>query len=349
MNLTTPPSSPSVVTAVVGAGGWGRNHVRNFATMAGSKLKYVCDLNPATQNLVAQYPDVTATTDLRVILDDKSVQAAIVATNAPTHFEVARQLLEAGKDVLVEKPLTLGSESALKLCELAEANKRVLMVGHLLLFHPAVETLKNLIDQGELGEILYVVSQRLNLGVVRKDENAWWSLAPHDVSIANYLLGEEPTAVTATGGVFLQRERGIEDVVFATLHYGDEASSKLAHVHVSWLDPHKIRRLTVVGSKKMAVFDDGSSDQKLTLYDKGAVPPPAAVSYEEGVRVRTGDIVIPALRMTEPLQRECAAFLRAVETREAPLANGRAGLAVVRVLEAGTKSIQLQGKRVETV
>src|SRR5262249_46461744 len=157
-------------------------------------------------------------------------------------------------------------------------------------------------------------AQRLNLGVVRRDENAWWSLAPHDIAVANYLLGEQPDSVTANGGTFLQKQKNVHDVVFATLHY---PAGRLAHIHVSWLDPHKTRRLTVVGSKKMAVFDDGSADQKLTLFDKG-VEPPQSVSYEEGVRVRTGDIRIPALRMQEPLRRECEAFLRSVQTRRPP-------------------------------
>ncbi len=200
-----------------------------------------------------------------------------------------------------------------------------------------MRALRALIEAGELGEVHYLVCRRLNLGVVRQDENAWWSLAPHDLSIARYLLDADPTAVACHGGTFLQTEAGVEDVVFGTVRF---AGGRLAHVHVSWLDPHKVRSLTVVGSKKMAVFDDTSPDQKLAIYDKGAIAPPAAVSYADGVRVRTGDIRIPAIRMAEPLRQECEAFIEAVRSRVPPLADGRSGLAVVRALEAGARSLE---------
>ncbi|MEM9073183.1 MAG: Gfo/Idh/MocA family oxidoreductase [Myxococcota bacterium] len=325
--------------AVVGAGGWGKNHVRNFASLG--TLRVVCDkaADVRTRHEGA-HPGVRVVEQIADALDD--FDAAVVATHAPSHAEVALSLLEAGKDVLVEKPLALSSEDAERLCTVAEREGRILMVGHLLLFHPVVQTLKALIDAGELGDILYVVARRLNLGVVRRDENAWWSLAPHDLSIAGYLLGTEPRSVSATGGVFLQTDANVEDVVFATVRYSE---GRLAHVHVSWLDPHKTRMLTVVGSKKMAVFDDTSPDQKLQVFDKG-VEPPQALSYADGVRLRTGDIRIPAIRMAEPLRRECEAFLRAVETREVPMADGRSGLAVVRALEAGARSLRERGREV---
>ncbi len=191
--------------------------------------------------------------------------------------------------------------------------------------------------------MLYVTTHRLNLGVVRRDENAWWSLAPHDLSVIGYLLDAEPTSVSATGGTFLQPERGLEDVVFASLAY---PGGRMAHVHVSWLDPHKTRRIVVVGSRKMAVFDDTSSDHKLVLYDKGVEPPPAAVDYAEAMRVRTGDIVIPAIKMLEPLRIECGAFLDAVRARQVPTADGRSGAVVVRALEAGARSLRADGARV---
>jgi predicted dehydrogenase len=271
------------------------------------------------------------------------VSAVVVATQAPSHFEVAEATLRAGRDVFVEKPLCLSGDQAATLCDLAQRGGRILMVGHLLLYHPAVERLKGLIDDGELGDVLYVYAQRVNLGVVRRDENAWWSLAPHDISVANYLLGASPVAVSATGSSYLQSERGIEDVVFATLHY---PGGRMAHVHVSWLDPHKTRKLTVVGNRKMAVFDDASPDQKLAVFDKG-VEPPATLTYEEGVRIRTGDILIPALRMAEPLRRECMAFLEAVRSRKPPVADGPSGLHVVRALEAGSASLAQGGARIE--
>lgn len=335
--------SEPVGVAVVGAGGWGKNHVRNYAAIAEAELRYVCDRDEGIRaTMAALYPSVTAVTDLQVVLDDPAVSAVVVATHAPSHFEVADAVLRAGRDLFVEKPLCLSGDQAAALCALAQEGGRILMVGHLLLYHPAVERLKALINDGELGQVLYIYAQRVNLGVVRREENAWWSLAPHDISVANYLLGASPEAVSATGSSYLQSERGIEDVVFATLHY---PGGRMAHVHVSWLDPHKTRKLTVVGDRKMAVFDDTSADQKLAVFDKG-VEPPATLTYEEGVRIRTGDILIPALKMAEPLRRECLAFLDAVRTRKAPVADGRSGLHVVRALEGGSASLAQGGARI---
>lgn len=323
--------------AIIGAGGWGKNHVRNFAAMG--NLALICDVSDeARAQHEREYPNVPVVADFSQHLD--AFDAAVVATHAPSHAEVATALLEAGKDLLVEKPLALSGDDARRLRELAVERERVLMVGHLLLFHPVVQRLKTLVDEGELGDVLYIVSRRLNLGVVRRDENAWWSLAPHDLSIANYLLDAAPTSVAATGGTFLQRE--VEDVVFATVRY---PGGRLAHIHVSWLDPHKTRMLTVVGTRKMAVFDDTSPDQKLVVFDKG-VEPPSALSYSEGVRVRTGDIRIPAIRMNEPLRRECEAFLEAIATRAPALADADSGVAVVEALEAGAASLTRGGKEV---
>jgi len=330
--------------AVVGAGGWGKNHVRNYAAIADADLRYVCDRDEAIRSaMAALHPNVKAVADLQLVLDDLAVSAIVVATQASSHFEIAETALRAGRDVFVEKPLCLSAAQAAMLCALAEEGGRILMVGHLLLYHPAVERLKRLIDDGELGDVLYIYAQRVNLGVVRRDENAWWSLAPHDISVANYLFGSSPEAVSATGSCYLQPERGIEDVVFGTLHY---ASGRMAHVHVSWLDPHKTRKLTVVGDRKMAVFDDTSADQKLAVFDKG-VEPPATLTYEEGVRIRTGDILIPALKMAEPLRRESLAFLDAIRTRKAPVADGKSGLDVVRALEGGAASLAQGGARIE--
>lgn len=326
--------------AVVGAGGWGRNHVRSLAGLG--VLRAVCDRDAKAResargtgaSIFSEYSDVLANDD---------VKGVVIATDAPSHVELAHAALAAGKDVLVEKPLALTTDDARALCEHADHEGRALMVGHLLLFHPVVQRLKAMIDAGELGEVLYLVCRRLNLGVVRRDENAWWSLAPHDLSIASYLLNDSPEAVSARGGVFLQKERGIEDVVFGSVRFG---RGRLAHVHVSWLDPHKVRMLTVVGDKKMAVFDDASTDEKLRVYDKG-VEPPAVVGYEEGVRVRTGDVVVPAVRMAEPLKLEHEAFLSAIETRHAPIADGWSGLAVVQALEAGARSLASDGAEVK--
>jgi predicted dehydrogenase len=338
-------SADDLVTAVVGAGGWGQNHVRTFAALPGVDLRYVCDRRDTVLDSIRQgYPAVTPCGDLPRVLADDDIQAVVVATDAPNHFPVAKAALEARKHVFVEKPLTLAPADSDALVRLAREADRVLMVDHLLLFHAAVRRLKALVDAGELGDVLYVTAHRLNLGVVRRDENAWWSLAPHDISVINYLLEAEPVSVSATGGAFLQEERGVEDVVFASLEYPE---GRMAHVHVSWLDPHKTRRLVVVGSKKMAVFDDTSSDRKLTLYDKGVEPPPSAVGYADAMRVRKGDIVIPALSLSEPLRAACQAFVDAVRTGEATLSDGESGASVVRVLEAGSRSLSQAGRRVE--
>jgi predicted dehydrogenase len=337
-------SARTVSVAVVGAGAWGRNHVRNLAAMPGVELRYVSDRSEKIRgSLAREYPSVRVHAETDELLADRDLDAVVVATDAPNHYAVAAAALRAGKDCFVEKPLALSVAESRSLDELATQGRRVLMVGHLLLHHPAVEKLREISASGELGRVLYLTTQRTNLGVVRQDENAWWSLAPHDISLANYLLGAEPDAVSATGAVFLQKERGLEDVVFATLEYPD---GRLAHIHVSWLDPHKTRRLTVVGDRKMAVFDDTSADQKLVLFDKGVEAPPAALSYAEGVRVRTGDIVIPALRMVEPLRRQAEEFVKAILSRVPPRADGRSGVDVVRVLAAGSLSLQDRGRRV---
>lgn len=343
MTIFPPSLADAVGVAIVGAGGWGKNHVRNFSMLPGAELRYVCDHNGEIRNSIgASFPPVEVVSDIAAPLNDPDVQAIVIATDAPSHCELALQALQAGRDVFVEKPLCLSSRDAEALCKLARENQRILMVGHLLLYHPAVDRLKQLIEAGELGEVLYIYAQRVNLGVVRRDENAWWSLAPHDISVANYLLCASPEAVSATGSSYLQKDRGVEDVVFATLHY---PRGRMAHIHVSWLDPHKTRKITVVGDRKMAVLDDTSTDQKLTVFDKG-VEPPAILSYEDGVRIRTGDIYVPALKMTEPLRRECQAFLDAVASRQAPIADGQSGLEVVRALEAGERSLQRNGARV---
>ena len=329
---------------MVGAGGWGQNHVRNYAALPEADLRYICDREEGVRAaMAASYPGVSVVSDAHALLEDRSVSAVVIATHASSHFEIAEAALTGGRDVLVEKPLCLSTQRAEALLRLAEQNQRVLMVGHLLLHHPAIERLKSLIEAGELGDVLYIYAQRVNLGVVRQSENAWWSLAPHDISVANHLLGASPRAVSATGSCYLQPERNVEDVVFATLHY---PGGRMAHIHVSWLDPHKARKLTVVGDRKMAVFDDGSADQKLTVFDKGVEPPPT-LSYEDGVRIRTGDIRIPALTMVEPLRRQCLAFLDAVKTRRPSLADGRSGVEVVRALEAGAASLARGGAPVE--
>jgi predicted dehydrogenase len=218
------------------------------------------------------------------------------------------------------------------------------MVGHLLLYHPALVQVKSLVDSGALGEIHYLYSQRLNLGIIRSDENAWWSLAPHDVSVALWLYGALPESVQATGATYLQRPKAIEDVVFATLRFAD---GRLAQLHVSWLDPHKMRKLTIVGARQMLVFDDTLADEKLRIYDKGAAPRPGYTSYEDGVAVRAGAITIPNILMREPLALECAEFRDCILEGRDPRTDGTSGLDVVRVLQAGARSLREGGAVVQ--
>jgi predicted dehydrogenase len=249
--------------------------------------------------------------------------------------------LEAGKDVYVEKPFTLEIAHAVELIALAEANKRVLMVGHLLEYHPVVTRLREMIGREELGRLYYIYSQRVNLGTVRTDENALWNFAPHDISVIMFLLGATPTDVTARGQCYLQK--GVEDVVFLTMNFGDEA---MAHVHVSWLDPHKIRKLTLVGDRKMAVFDDLEANEKLRIYDKGAKVNQDYNTYAEYVGLRFGDITMPYIKVGEPLQIECRHFIDCVRSRKQPVSDGQDGLRVVKVLDAAQRSLKLNGEPV---
>ena len=281
------------------------------------------------ERITPRFEDMTADPDL---------DAIIIATPAPTHYELCKRALLAGKDVYVEKPFVLSTAQAEEIVSLAKKQDRILMVGHLLEYHPVVIYLKNMIDSGELGQIRYIYSQRLNLGTVRTDENALWNFAPHDISVILYLLGLAPSDVSARGQSYLKR--GVEDVVFMALNFNDKA---MGHIHVSWLDPHKVRRITVVGSKRMAVFDDLQPNEKLKIYDKGAEVNTDYDTFAEYVGLRFGDITIPHIRVGEPLGIECEHFLNCVRERTQPLSDGLDGLRVVRVLEAAGQSLQQNG------
>jgi predicted dehydrogenase len=339
------PAGRRVAVAAVGAGGWGRNIVRTLAGVEACELRYVCDLKPdvlATHRRL--YPGVRVTDELETILADDEVRAVAVAVDAPQHFRVARACLSAGKHVFVEKPLTLTIADASTLVRMADERGVKLMVGHLLLYHPAVQLIRQLIDHGEIGQVLYLYSQRVNLGVVKQAENAWWSLAPHDISVAQYLLGGRAKAVSVTGQCFLQAREGVEDVVFASIHFDN---GTLAHVHASWLDPHKIRKTTIVGSRKMIVFDDMEPTEKVRIYDKGAEVRAEYVDYATSIRLRVGDVHIPAVPQREPLELELAHFIRAA-TEDVPIpSDGRNGLDVVRVLVAGQRSLKRRGALVQ--
>jgi predicted dehydrogenase len=329
----------SVNLGMVGLGGWGQFVVRNFAQAKNCRLTYLCDANPGTIERHRHFaPQARATSSLDQVLGDNAVDAVAIATPAPLHYDMARAALLAGKHVYVEKPMTLTTAHSEELVELADRQGLKLMVGHLLEYHPAVALMKDQIDSGELGDVYYMYCQRLNLGVVRQQENSFWSLAPHDISVILYLFGQEPTHVVASGQNFLQD--GIEDVVFATLYFPD---GRMAHIHVSWLDPHKKRSMVVVGSKKMLVFDDMESSEKVRIFDKGARIGDTPVDVMQSISVRHGDILIPRVGGPEPLAAETQHFIDSILNDTTPRSDGRDGLRVVKILEEVDK--QLHGRR----
>lgn len=331
-----------VEVAVVGIGGWGKNLARNYLQIAEANLRYVCDLDQAKlKQAERQYPGARLTSEFDDLLRDPELQAIVIATTAASHYALGKQALLAGKDVYVEKPFVLDAAQAKELIALAESHERLIMVGHLLEYHPVVVRLRDMIRNGELGHVYYVYTQRLNLGTVRCDENALWNFAPHDISSILYMLGQEPTDVSARGQCYLQKD--IEDVVFLSLNFADRA---MAHIQVSWLDPHKTRKITIVGSRKMAVFDDLEASEKLRIYDKGAQVSTDYDSFAEYVGLRFGDILMPHIKVSEPLRLECLHFLECVRTRRKPVSDGHDGLRVVKVLDAAQRSLKSNGSPV---
>ncbi|MFH1007803.1 MAG: Gfo/Idh/MocA family oxidoreductase [Candidatus Latescibacterota bacterium] len=323
----------------IGVGSWGRNLLRNFDGLRDSQVVMACDANPDVLVGIGQnFPAIRTTAVPDEVISDPEVDAVVIATLPVTHYALAAQALEAGKDVFVEKPMVLAVADGERLVRLAEERGRILMVGHLMEYHSALLQLKDYVDQGDLGDLYYLYSERVNLGKVRKDENALWSLAPHDVSMVLFLMGKEPVRVTAVGQSYLQD--GVPDVAFAILHFEGGA---MAHIHVSWLDPHKIRKLTLVGSRKMAVFDDMATGESIRVYDKGVEQSGDYSTYGESLSLRWGDVLIPRIAMTEPLRAECEHFVASVQTRIPPRSDGRDGLRVLRVLDACQRSMDRQG------
>jgi predicted dehydrogenase len=329
--------SEPVRVGQVGLGGWGRNLLRNFSSLPECDLRWACDSDPETLGLHAPaHPGTRFTARYQDLLDDPEVEAVVIATPVPSHFELARQAIEAGKHVMVEKPMTWRAAEARELRDLVDASEVTLMVGHLLRFHPGVEKLRELIDSGELGEVRYVYGNRLNLGVIRKDENALWSLGVHDVSVILHLLDGDPVEVWARGEGYVRES--VEDVVFAYVKF---SSGQIGHLHLSWLDPHKMRKMTVVGSARMAVFDDMEPERKVTVYDKGPV-----IGGDGTISTHTGDIRIPRIPLAEPLRIECLHFLHAVRSGQRPRADVGEGLRVVEVLEAMQRSLEHGGETI---
>ena len=332
-----------VKVGLIGCGAWGKNLLRNFANLPGCVLVSCCDENPKQiEKLCPNYREVKFTKDYREIIENPNLDAVVISTPPASHFELCKSAILAEKDVFVEKPLVLQVKEGAELVTLAEEKKRILMVGHIMEYHAATLKLKEYMDRGELGEIYYLYSTRVNLGKVRDIENALWSFAPHDISMILFLLEKEPVSVTATGKSYIQK--GIEDVAFMTIHF---AGGVMAHIHVSWLDPHKDRKLTVVGSKKMAVFDDTQSAEKIWIYDKGVDARLDYNTYGEYLSLRTGDILIPKIETAEPLRSECQHFIECVEKRKTPRSDGKDGLRVLRILDAGERSLKMQGSPVQ--
>lgn len=335
-----------VTLAQVGCGYWGPNLLRNFSRQPGCHVKWVIDQRPQRRAWVKEnFPRTRTTPDLDVALCDPQVDAIVVATPAGTHYALAKEILQAGKHVFVEKPLAMRTQDADDLVEIASRGGRVLMVGHTFLYNPAITFIKGLLDAGEIGRLYYVYCHRLNLGIVRTDVNAWWNLAPHDVSVLLHLMnGEPPVSISAHGVDYIQS--GIEDVVFATLTWPNRV---VAHVQVSWLDPGKTRKMTLVGSGKMIVFDD-VSDDKVAVIDKGVDRVPLAGENMDYDRLdnyqlfhRSGDVWLPRIGFEEPLKVEAGHFVECVRTGQTPLTGPKHARDVVAILEAGQLALKTHG------
>lgn len=328
-----------LATALVGAGKWGRHILRALCAVPTIDLRLVVDTSAAAQQRAQSLaPKVATTDDLARAVDDPAIEAIVLATPAPTHADLAIAALDAGKHVFVEKPLCMNMVDGERIARAALRANRQVMVGHLLLYHPAVQKLRNVVRAGELGTLRYLYATRVNLGTVRREENAWWSLAPHDVSMILDLVGMLPVRIAAHGAAYLTPH--VEDVVFAHLVF---PGGIVASIHVSWLDPHKRRELTVVGDRKMVCFDDVEPGEKLRIYDKGADVHTEFTNFAEFVALRQGDVTIPRLDAIEPLQAQLEHFAAAMLTSTEPRTSLASGLDVVRVLQAGQQSLDSGG------
>jgi len=330
---------------LIGSGGWGFNHLRALAANNEVEKIFVADISDdmlmRARNTV---PSAITTRDYRDYVDE--VDGVIIATPAETHVEIALDVLEHKKPLLVEKPLALKTQQALEVYERAKATGVPLLVGHLLLYHPGVIKVKELLDAGEIGKPYYAYFQRLNLGKIRRFENVMWSLAPHDVSIALYLLGRKVKAVRGYGRSFVQKDREIEDVAFLDIEFEDDV---MAHIHVSWLDPHKVRLMKLVGSDKMIVFDDMAQEEKIKLYNKGVNWDiyGSDFPYSPSVAVRYGDIFSPRVRNAEPLKEEHRDFVECIKTGKKPVASGELAVEITKILENAERSMKNGGERIE--
>jgi predicted dehydrogenase len=334
-------SSEQIGVAIVGCGYWGVNYVRIMSELPNARVVAVCDQRSERLREVGRnYPEIELTRELDQVLAHDDVDAVIICTTAATHYSIASQCLAAGKHVLVEKPLTTIAGDADELIEMAEASHLTLMVGHTFIYNTAVQTMKRYLQQKDFGKLYYLYARRTNLGPIRTDVNAIWDLAPHDISIFNYLLDDKPGWVSAVGARVLGSTQ--EDVGFITLGYPNEV---VGNIHVSWADPNKVRELALVGSNKRIVFDDLNAMERVKVFEKGVEPAQAeSISYGEfQFQIRNGDIVSPYIEASEPLKNQCSHFLECVQYGRDPLTDGQAGLDVVQVLAAIDESIAQNG------
>jgi predicted dehydrogenase len=338
-----------ITIGVIGCGYWGPNLIRNFAENERAQLRWICDTDEKRLNAIGRrYPATHTAADYARLLADPELAAVVIATPVATHYRFAKDALDAGKHVLIEKPFTTNSREARELVELAERRGLTLMVDHTFIYTGAVRRIKEIVESGELGELLYFDSVRINLGLFQRDINVVWDLAPHDLSIMDYLVARDPVALTATGSSHI--EAGIENIAYVMLRFAD---SFIAHFHFNWLSPVKIRRTLIAGSRKMIVYDDIEPTEKVRVYDKGVTTnriesdSDKEAAYQTLVSYRTGDVWVPKLDSTEALTHVSAEFLDAIANRRAPLTDGVAGLRVVRLLEAAQESINQGGKLIE--
>lgn len=325
---------------VVGCGYWGPNLIRNFRALSGCKLSVICDLDvQRLQHLQSLYPEVKTTTNFEEMVASKDIDAIVVATSVGLHYRMAKASLLAGKHTFVEKPLATSSADCEELIQLADSRKLVLMAGHTFLYSPAVRRIKEIVDAGDIGEIRYISARRLNLGLFQKDINVTWDLAPHDISIVLYIMEELPVSVNCRGSAHITP--GVEDVTSLCMTFRRERS---AIVQSSWLDPRKIREMTIVGSRRMIVYDDVAQMEKIRIFDARVERPPHYDSFAEfHYAYHYGDMYAPYVKQEEPLKLECQHFLDCIRTGTTPLSDGRQALAMVRILEASSLSLKQSG------
>jgi predicted dehydrogenase len=340
--------SPTTI-GVIGCGYWGPNLLRNFSENEEARLRWMCDLDARRlETLGRRYPSAQTTIDYRQLLADPQLDAIVISTPVSTHYNFAREALEAGKHVLIEKPFTASTREAERLIALAEARQLTLMVDHTFIYTGAVRKIKEIVSSGELGDLLYFDSIRINLGLFQRDINVVWDLAPHDLAIMDFLIDRQPLSVTATGSCHV--ERGIENIAYVMLRFPDEF---IAHFHFNWLSPVKIRRTLIAGSRRMIVYDDIEPTEKIRIYDKGVMVTRSEetedkeAAYQTLVSYRTGDVWVPKLDSTEALSYVCREFLSAIREKRRPLTDGNSGLRVVRLLEAAQQSISQNGRPID--